>query len=156
MESSVTRETARRFDALADADDVLEPWYAHLYAVLHARLARTLAPAAGGARPPRALDAGCGTGAQTALLAALGYRAHGVDVARRARARQRAAGAALAVATTEALPYADAAFNAVACCGSTLSFVAAPARALAEIRRVLRPGGRLLLECEHAWSLDLG
>jgi hypothetical protein len=55
----------------------------------------------------------------------------------------------------EALPYRDAAFDAVTCCGSTLSFVAAPGRAIAEMARVLRPGGRLLLDCEHKWSLDL-
>ena len=40
-------------------------------------------------------------------------------------------------------------------CGSTLSFVTRPERAFAEIARVLRPGGRLLLEVEHRWSLDL-
>src|SRR5205085_2782264 len=55
----------------------------------------------------------------------------------------------------EVLPYADAHFDAVVCCGSTLSFVDDPARALVELGRVLRPGGRLLLDCEHRPSLDL-
>ena len=148
--------TARLFDAMADEYEVLEPWYAHLYAVLHAIVRRALAPPADGARR-RALDAGCGTGFQAALLAELGYQTHGLDVAARplAHARRRLPRAAFALGTVEALPYPDACFDAITCCGSTLSFVAAPARALRELGRVLRPGGRLLLECEHAWSLDL-
>jgi MPBQ/MSBQ methyltransferase len=149
--------TARLFDAMADTYDDLEPWYTHLYAVLHALLRDGLAPAAG-ARAGRALDAGCGTGFQAAHLAALGYETHGIDLsaALLARARQRLPGARLARGSLEALPYATASFDVAACCGSTLSFVEAPARALHELGRVLRPGGRLLLECEHRWSLDLG
>ena len=147
-------DVARRFDAMAGSYDELEPWYEHLYAVLHAILHRELAPPTDGRRR-RALDAGCGTGFQAARLAALGYESHGVDVAAGlvAVARRRVDRAALA--SVEALPYRAAVFDAVTCCGSTLSFVDDPARALREIGRVLRPGGLLLLECEHRWSLDL-
>ena len=65
------------FDAMAASYDVLEPWYEHLYAELHRILRSTLSPAAHGAR---ALDAGCGTGFQTAILAELGYQPYGLDV----------------------------------------------------------------------------
>jgi MPBQ/MSBQ methyltransferase len=152
----VSHEIARLFDAMAPDYDVLEPWYEHLYARLHAILGAALAPPRDGRRR-RALDAGCGHGFQTALLRALGYETHGVDLAGAllALARQRVPAAALACADVTALPYADASFDAVSCCGSTLSFVADPDRALAEIARVLRPEGRLLVECEHKWSLDL-
>ncbi len=143
------------FDAMADAYDELEPWYEHLYAVLHAILRREIgvAPAAGG----RALDAGCGTGFQATLLAELGWRSHGVDIAGGLLtvARRRLSDTALVRGTVEALPYADACFDVVVCCGSTLSFVDDPEHALAEIARVLRPGGRVLLDCEHRPSLDL-
>jgi len=148
--------TARLFDAMADDYDVLEPWYEHFYARLHAILAEALAPPADG-RHRRALDAGCGSGFQTALLHGLGYESHGVDIAARllAAGRLRAPAARFARADVMALPYADGAFDAVSCVGSTLSFVERPDAALAEIARVLRPGGLLLLECEHKWSLDL-
>src|SRR5688572_27048548 len=81
------------FDAMADEYDVLEPWYEHLYARLHAILVAHLAPPVS----PRqaftgvALDAGCGHGAQTALLRSIGYETHGVDIAGRllALARRR-------------------------------------------------------------------
>jgi SAM-dependent methyltransferase len=147
--------TARLFDAMAEDYDRLEPWYEHLYAVLHPLLLASLPPRAGGR--PRALDAGCGNGFQTTLLERLGYQTHGVDVAPRllAMARRRLPSSTLALADVEALPYRDASFDAVACCGSTLSFVDDPAVALREIGRVLRPRGRLLLECEHRHSLDL-
>jgi SAM-dependent methyltransferase len=151
-----TAEVIRRFDAMAGSYDELEPWYEHLYARLHAILGFELARTPAVARR-RALDAGCGTGFQTALLAGAGYAAHGVDVAGAALAvaRARLPAAGLARASVEALPYRDASFDAVVCLGSTLSFVEDPARALAEMGRVLRGGGWLLLECEHKWSLDL-
>ena len=148
-------DVVRIFDAMAAGYDELEPWYEHLYAVLHRILRETIgrAPAGGGS----ALDAGCGTGFQSALLSELGWDAHGVDVSAGllAVARRRLPDAAFALASVEALPYPDERFEAVVCCGSTLSFVDDPARALRELGRVLRPGGRLLLDCEHRPSLDL-
>jgi MPBQ/MSBQ methyltransferase len=146
---------AALFDAMAPTYDELEPWYEHLYDVLHAILREAIGPAP--RDDARALDAGCGTGFQSALLGALGWRTHGVDVSAGllAVARRRLPAAALAVASVEALPYPDACFDAVVCCGSTLSFVDEPTRALNEMGRVLRPGGRLLLDCEHRPSLDL-
>jgi ubiquinone/menaquinone biosynthesis C-methylase UbiE len=150
------RATARLFDAMAEDYDVLEPWYEHLYARLHAILLDVLG-APRSAKGTRALDAGCGTGFQTAVLERLGYAAHGVDIAPRllAVARRRLPAATLLVASVEALPYRDASFDAVACCGSTLSFVDDPAGALRELARVLKPGGLIVLEVEHRWSLDL-
>jgi SAM-dependent methyltransferase len=149
------RSTARLFDAMADDYDRLEPWYEHLYAVLHAVLVAELTPPRDGRRR-RSLDAGCGSGFQTALLEDLGYQSHGVDLAPRlvARARRRLARPALAVGDLEALPYRDGCFDVVVCCGSTLSFTGNPAAALRELGRVLRPRGRLLVECEHRASLD--
>jgi SAM-dependent methyltransferase len=146
---------ARLFDGMADDYDVLEPWYEHLYARLHEILVEQLGPRAA---DQRALDAGCGHGAQTALLCRLGYAAHGIDLAGRllAIARRRLPGAVFCQADVTALPYRSGSFDVVTCAGSTLSFVDDPDAALRELARVLRPNGRLLLECEHKWSLDLG
>src|SRR5215813_13517683 len=69
--------TTRFFDAMAASYDELEPWYEHLYAELHRIVRSALGPAP---RDARALDAGCGTGFQTAILAELGYRPHGLDL----------------------------------------------------------------------------
>ena len=148
-------DVARVFDRMAGTYHELEPWYEHLYAVLHEILRAEIPPAD---RGRRALDAGCGTGFQTAALEKLGYESHGVDISAgvlriAARTLSRSW---LARGNLESLPYADESFDAVVCCGSTLSFTGKPTRAVAELARVLRPGGALLLECEHKWSLDLG
>ena len=107
---------------------------------------------------PRALDAGCGTGFQTGILDEMGYAVHGLDLSRELlrTARKRLDRAPLVQGDVQALPYRDESFDAATCCGSTLSYVDDAREALAEIARVLRPGGRLLVECEGRWSLDLG
>jgi ubiquinone/menaquinone biosynthesis C-methylase UbiE len=57
-------------------------------------------------------------------------------------------------APAEALPFPDASFDAVVCT-LVLCTVADPDRSIAEIQRVLRPGGRLLF-LEHVRSDDPG
>jgi len=141
---------------MADGYEVLEPWYEHLYATLHAVLRRELTPPVDVPRA-RALDAGCGTGFQAAILDEMGYSVHGLDLSRQLLrgARERLLRAALVQGDVQTLPYRNGGFDAATCCGSTLSYVGDARHALAEIARVLRPGGRLLIECEGRWSLDL-
>ncbi|WP_319641226.1 class I SAM-dependent methyltransferase [Novosphingobium sp. KCTC 2891] len=54
----------------------------------------------------------------------------------------------------EAIPFADASFD-TAVCTYTLCSVSDPARVLGELRRVLKPGGRLLF-LEHGLAPDAG
>jgi SAM-dependent methyltransferase len=56
--------------------------------------------------------------------------------------------------TAEALPFAAGSFDCVVCT-FTLCSVQAPAAALAEARRVLKPGGRFLF-CEHGLAPEPG
>jgi SAM-dependent methyltransferase len=56
--------------------------------------------------------------------------------------------------TAEALPFEDASFDCVVCT-FTLCSVQTPNKALAEARRVLKPGGRFLY-CEHGLAPDAG
>lgn len=115
----------------------------------HERFIRMLAPTPG----ERILDLGCGTGHLARLLAPLvapDGRVTGIDIspdAIRLAARlsgDSAAGVAFQQADGEELPFATASFDA-AVCVSVLGFCRRPERVLAELRRVLRPGGRLLI-----------
>jgi ubiquinone/menaquinone biosynthesis C-methylase UbiE len=95
----------------------------------------------------RVLDLGCGDGTFTADLVAAGCVVAAVDVAEEAvrRARQRAPSAHVRrVAEGERLPFADDDFDVV-WAGEVLEHVADVVGLLAEVRRVLDWGGRLLV-----------
>jgi len=113
-----------------------------------------------GARGLRVLDFGCGTGRMTAWLAQLGHDPEGVDPVPEMidAARAQHPGLNFACAGGAALPQQDASFDVVLTVGVLLYVVGDPDRMgpqLAELRRVLRPGGRLLaLEQVHNGELD--
>jgi 2-polyprenyl-3-methyl-5-hydroxy-6-metoxy-1,4-benzoquinol methylase len=95
----------------------------------------------------RVLDLGCGDGAFAAALLAAGCEVTMADVAEEAlrRARVRAPEAqAVKLAEGEPLPFGEDAFDVV-WAGEVLEHVADVVGLLAEVRRVLRWGGRLLL-----------
>ena len=100
----------------------------------------------------RVLDAGCGSGPLTAALAARGAFVAGFDQSAAmvdlARARL-GGGADLRVADlADPLPYADAQFDLVTA-SLVLHYLEDWAGPLAELRRVLEPGGRLLVSVNH-------
>jgi SAM-dependent methyltransferase len=95
----------------------------------------------------RALDLGCGTGGFTRELAAAGASPVGVDVAAAAleRARARHPELDFRLAPIEGpLPFDDCSFELV-WASEVIEHVADTARWLSEVRRVLAPGGRLIL-----------
>jgi SAM-dependent methyltransferase len=99
----------------------------------------------------RTLDLGCGTGRNLPLYGP-GVRVVGVDPAWPVlgRARRRAPGVPLVRARAEALPFRSGVFDTVVS-GLAFCSVPDPARGLSEVRRVLRPGGRLRM-LEHVRS----
>lgn len=103
----------------------------------------------------RVLDLGTGLGYLAGVAARLGHEAVGIDIAPRMieraqeRANQLGLSMDLRVADVDALPFPDGWFDAVTE-RNVLWTMPDPAAALAEIRRVLRPGGHLLL-MESRW-----
>lgn len=105
----------------------------------------------------RALDLGCGDGWMTAELAAHGAAPIGVEIAPAAIGRARRHHPELDFRLTEIeaeLPFEDNVFDVV-WASEVIEHIADTARWLSEVRRVLRPGGRLLLTTPNHSRLRL-
>ena len=98
----------------------------------------------------RLLDAGCGTGLLAVLANFRGAQVSGLDASAPllAVARERLPGADLREGDLEAMPFADASFDAVAAVNSVF-YAADMAAAMRELVRVVRPGGRVVVT---AWG----
>ena len=104
-----------------------------------------VAQAVAGDADPQILDCGCGTGTNLGVLAAYG-QARGVDRAWAGVRRARAAGRQVGQATVTHLPFPDARFHLVTSFDVLYCLEDADERAaVSEMFRVLRPGGRVLI-----------
>ena len=95
-------------------------------------------------RRPRILDVGCGTGANLLMLSEYG-EAEGVDISEDALAFCRERGLdKVRLGAGEQLPYEDGTFDLVTAL-DVVEHMDDDLAGLREMRRVLRPGGRVLL-----------
>ncbi len=124
-----------------------DPWYADPIGATVDRLQKALVfriaqPRAG----ERALDVGTGTGNYACALARLGLRVTGIDAseAMLSVARAKPEPVMWQQGSAEHLPCEDASFRLVISV-TALEFFADPERAIAEMVRVLAPGGRLVV-----------
>ena len=134
--------------------------YDKLTGILMGSLIRGIAAdvAAGSQAGSRVLDVGCGPGHLSIRLADLGLDVTGLDLdpAMIERARANATEAddisrpSFVVGDAAALPFPDASFDVVVSTFSVHHW-AEPATGIAEIGRVLRPGGRALI-----WDIKPG
>jgi SAM-dependent methyltransferase len=123
-------------------------WYNRLIDSLQFQAMRRALAIAQIPQGARFLDIGCGTGRWLRRYEQRGFRALGMDATLRMlrAAREHGASAPLVTGDAQRLPFPDASFDAV----SDVTVVqhiplASQPQALAEMLRVLKPGGRLIL-----------
>ncbi|HUZ20309.1 MAG TPA: class I SAM-dependent methyltransferase [Acidimicrobiales bacterium] len=128
--------TAATYDAWFE-----RPWGRHAFAVESTAVLAALGPLAG----RRVLEVGCGTGRLLAEMTERGAMAIGLDrepaMAELATRRTRAP---VLRADAGALPFPEASLDAVVAV-ALLEFVADPAGVMAELCRVTRPEGRVVI-----------
>ena len=106
------------------------------------------------------LDAGCGTGSLSLVLAGLGHQVSGIDISpamiARARAKARAFGQRIdfQVMDAAALQFPPASFDALVC-RHMLWALPDPPRVLQRWADLLKPGGHMLI-IEGFWSTGAG
>jgi len=99
----------------------------------------------------RILVDGCGIGVYVEALRAFSREVHGLDIdADYLREARRRGIGCVVQAAAEALPYPDGSFDVILS-HEVIEHVDDDRRAVAEMVRVLRPGGRILLFCPNRW-----
>ncbi|GAB1643458.1 methyltransferase domain-containing protein [Krasilnikovia sp. MM14-A1259] len=146
---SIERNDPRQYDALASE------WWRRGgdFEILHwlAEARAALVPPA--ARPAAVLlDAGCGGGLLAPYVQGLGYRHVGVDVRRAGLARAVAHGVTGVAGDITALPLATGCADVVVA-GEILEHVPDLGATVAELCRVLRPGGLVVLDTVNDTAL---
>lgn len=109
----------------------------------------------GDVRGARVLEVGCGSASCTRWLARQGAWPVGIDLSagmlRHARAGAVSTGTTVPLVQADAtvLPFASAAFDLACSAFGAVPFVADSAAVMAEVARVLRPGGRWVFAVNH-------
>ncbi len=138
---------ARRYEELGGGDPFRSAFH---YG--RAEVARWMAERLGEGRGRLAIDAGCGAGFWLGWLAHLGFRPVGLDGAAQMLGHARAAGQPVVRADVRALPIRTASVD-VAISIEVVRYLPDAAPALAELRRVLRPGGLAIVTAAPRWAL---
>ncbi|MBX3459200.1 MAG: class I SAM-dependent methyltransferase [Planctomycetes bacterium] len=141
-----------------------EPWYIRAFAAEYLELYRHRSPAQGRQqvqqmlasgllpRAGRVLDLCCGAGRHLLPMRDAGLKACGLDLSQQLLHAGRLAGVAVR-ADARVIPFADASFDCVTNLFSSFGYFpddAAHHAVLAEVARVLRPDGRLVLDHMNA------
>ena len=159
MKSILAKIEALRLKQITNSQDQLvvrflsEPEYAHTMAChpLHACLGEWLSLKQG----TKVLELGCGPGKYVALLSTLGFQVTRVDpyvFPTWNLIRQETTAELIENVFAEHLPFPDQSFDYVVCLGALLYFND-PCQALLEMRRVLKPNGKVVLRTVNKENL---
>jgi SAM-dependent methyltransferase/uncharacterized protein YbaR (Trm112 family) len=108
-----------------------------------------------GPTPGKVLEAGCGPGVVSPMLANLGLDTHGMDlsIGQLSTAARRDPCTLYVQGDLERLPYSDAMFDTVVLLG-VFEYVDVPHAVALELARVLKPGARLIMSVPNSRGLE--
>ncbi len=155
--SSHVAESYNRLAADLDRKMVAAPFLANCYVLYDKMLRRLLS----GERYGRILDMGCGTGLQTIVLADAADFVVGIDLAEDLIeiARRRCAvkkNVAFVADDATKMPFSDAAFDLIVSYGDVVSHIVDRYEdAIAEMARVVKPGGLVSFEVDNKWNAGM-
>jgi ubiquinone/menaquinone biosynthesis C-methylase UbiE len=142
----VATDAAEHFDTIAQA--YLDQFAPHIWELLLKRRVDRLVKALPAGESNVGLDLGCGLGQQALVMAQRGFHVIGIDPAHGLVRQARAAGLPVITGSATAIPLEDASVDFVYTIG-VLHHLSNPGDqtiACAEIARVLKPGGRLVVQ----------
>jgi len=146
----------RRFEDYGDSHDDDAGIAGWSDSGLQARVRNFLTSWRPAASPGVWLDAGCGAGTYARAMAKAGQRVVGLDYSEPSlrKARSRSDGPALGwvAGDTTQLPFRSGSFDGAICFG-VLQALSEPDRAIAELARVVRPGGQVWVDALNAHCL---
>jgi 2-polyprenyl-3-methyl-5-hydroxy-6-metoxy-1,4-benzoquinol methylase len=156
--SDVVQDTLRRADV---HDQWIRDFYTEESQSLYDMAFDDIAAALALHEKSPVLDAGCGDGTHTIRLARRGYPVVALDfseyVLDRARSNVLASGLAEMVKFEHGslinLPFTDSSFDFVLCWG-VLTHIPEVEKAVAELARVVKPNGFLIISESNMWSLE--
>ena len=153
FESVLMTESPDKFDSIRQFYD--NEYYSHV--TNNSRLpwhCRKIGARLGDMSGHEMLDVACGTGEWLGFFHDRGVSVAGIDLSQKAidECLKRFPGGEFSCGPAEALPFADARFDLVTCMGSLEHFLDKP-RALAEMKRVAKPGAKFLILVPNAGFL---
>jgi ubiquinone/menaquinone biosynthesis C-methylase UbiE len=110
----------------------------------------------------KVLDIGCGSGFQTLLFARKGLHTVGIDLSKelideaikKAKSEKIEDRVKFSIADATDLPFRDESFDVICCCGSVLSYIPDYKIAVSEMSRVLKQGGKIIIDVDHKWNFN--
>ena len=150
-------ELSRVYPPSYHAFDFSPHRYGLAYAVRRRLEARRLLAVCGGLPPDaRILDVGCGDGFHLKLLREFGpasWTLEGIDTSARAVEAARAAGLSVRLGPVQEVADEPVRYD-LALLIATIEHVGDPVQVLSSVRRLLRPGGRVVVATDNASSLS--
>jgi ubiquinone/menaquinone biosynthesis C-methylase UbiE len=136
---------------------VRQPFFINCYALYDKLLDKLLK----GKRYGKILDVGCGSGIQTVVLAGHADEVTGIDISEEfvniARKKcEKLPNVRFRIENACRLPFADDSFDGIVSYGDVIShIVVGYEQALAEMARVVKPGGWITFEVDNKWNAGM-